>query len=515
MPRHYRSLAAFALTLGLAFSSCEANVRLNSLFSDGAVLQRDREVPVWGAADDGEKVTVAFAGQTVSTTAQNGRWMVRLKPLTANDQPGVLTVTGKNTVTVHDVLVGEVWVASGQSNMDRRLTLTPGQQPIDRWQEEAAAATHPTIRQFLGAHIPSVQPLPDPIGRWAACTPANVLRFSAVGYFFARDLQQQIHVPIGIIFAAWGGTSAQAWTSREALEAHPELRTYLDALDKAKQEYPARLAAYQATEADQLQKWQAAVDAAKQKNQRPPRKPSPPPDPSKSPSFATTLYNGLIVPLQPYAIRGVIWYQGESNSGQGKLYRTLFPAMIADWRKAWGEGDFPFLYVQIAPFDHPLHPENDPEVREAQFLTLKASPDTAMTVITDAGDPKDIHPPHKQVVGARLALAARALAYGEKIEYSGPLFEAMRVEGSNAVITFTHTGTGLVARDGELKGFTIAGPDKHFVPAKAVIRGNEIVVSSDAVSQPAAVRFGWAKAPDVNLFNKEGLPASPFRTDSD
>jgi sialate O-acetylesterase len=236
----------------------------------------------------------------------------------------------------------------------------------------------------------------------------------------------------------------------------------------------------------------------------------PPTDYSQSPNAPTVLYNGMIAPLLPYAIRGAIWYQGESNVGRERQYRTLFPTMIADWRHAWGEGDFPFLFVQIAPYHG-----NSPEIREAQLLSWQNTTNTAMVVTIDCGDANDIHPPRKQPMSARLALAARAIAYGEKLEYSGPVFQSMKLEGSEAVLRFTHPGGGLVAKDGPLKGFTIAGADKVFHPAQAEIHGQTIVVASDAVSRPVAVRYGWANVPEGNLFNRAGLPASPFRTDVD
>jgi sialate O-acetylesterase len=234
----------------------------------------------------------------------------------------------------------------------------------------------------------------------------------------------------------------------------------------------------------------------------------PPTDYTQSPNAPTVLYNGMIAPLLPYAMRGVIWYQGESNVGREQQYRALFPAMIADWRQAWGEGDFPFLFVQIAPYSG-----NTPGIREAQFLTLQRSPNTAMAVITDGGDANDIHPPHKQPVGARLALAARALAYGEHIEYSGPLYQSMKIKGNRVILNFTHIGGGLVAKGGELKGFILAGADGKFVPAQAEIHGRTVVVTSDQVAKPVAVRYGWANVPEVNLFNLDGLPASPFQSD--
>jgi sialate O-acetylesterase len=302
-----------------------------------------------------------------------------------------------------------------------------------------------------------------------------------------------------------GGTPAELWTSRAALEANPDLRGVFEEYDRAVKEYPAKLEQYQTNAPQLLAKYNTDMKRAIKENKTPPRKPGPP----RPPSLPSGLYNGMIAPLQPFAMRGVIWYQGESNAGRAGQYPTLFSALIADWRRAWGEGDFPFLFVQIAPFRN-----MKPEIREAQLQAWRNTSNTAMVVTTDCGDANDIHPTRKQPVGARLALAARALAYGEKIEYSGPVFDRMRVAGTNVLLSFTHTGGGLVARDGELKGFTLAGADSKFVPARAVIKGDTVVVTSEQVPQPVAARYGWADVPDVNLYNRAGLPASPFRTDA-
>jgi sialate O-acetylesterase len=517
-----------------------ADVKPNPLFADNAVLQQGMEVPVWGTARDGESITVEFAEQRVSTYAREGKWSVRLRPLAASDQPASMTIRGDNTVTIHNLLVGEVWICSGQSNMERQLGPRRGQPEIDGWIQAAAAANYPALREFQVPNLQSGVPIPEAKGQWTVCTPQTAPNFCGVGFFFARALQASRHVPVGLLWTTWGGTQAEAWTSREALLALPEYRQYVENYDKAVAEYPAKLEQYQRDEPALLQKWQAETDLVTQQNKplpakpdaaagaealahwqaetdrikkenKPlPSKPGPPHDPAKDNGEPAVLYNGMIAPLEPYALRGACWYQGENNSGRGKAYRTLFPAMIADWRKHWGEGDFPFLFVQIAPFSG-----MQPDIREAQLLTLKAAPRTAMVVTTDIGDANNIHPPRKAPVGERLALAARALAYGEPIEYSGPIFDKVRFEGSRAEMTFTHAGHGLVARDGPLKGFSVAGLDKKFVPADAAIFGNTVTVSSPAVPAPTAVHYGFVNVPDGNLFNAEGLPASPFRTDVD
>ena len=478
------------------------------LFSDNAVLQQGITVPVWGTASENEKVTVEFSGQKVSTIAKNGRWLVRLEPMQASAKPRTLTISGNNSLTFQNILVGEVWICSGQSNMERQLGLRSGQPPLANWEQEAAGANYPQIRQFLVKPTISTTPLSEAVGAWEVCSPESAPRFTAVGYYFGRDLHKHLQVPIGLINSTWGGTPAESWMSREALMGDPVLAPILENHSKAIQDYPAKLADYQANESQLKAAHEAACAAAQSEGKPAPRPPAPPRDPLKSPTSPCVLFNAMINPLLPYGIRGTIWYQGEGNRGRAKEYQMLFPALIADWRSRWQQGDFPFLYVQLAPFK-----STAPDIREAQLLTLKKSPRTAMAVITDHGDAENIHPAEKEPVGQRLALAARALAYGESIEYSGPLFQDATGEGATMVLRFSHIGGGLLAKEGPLTGFTIAGADQKFVPAQAEIRGETVVVSSPSVPSPVAVRYGWANVPEGNLFNTEGLPASPFRTD--
>jgi sialate O-acetylesterase len=645
-----KTLAKICCSLFFAVATAGISAELNPLFQNNAVLQCDQRVPVWGAARDGEKITVTFAGQKVSTVATNGAWKIWLQPMKPNSMPQTLKVAGDTTSVITNILVGEVWVASGQSNMERQLGLRPGQQPIAGWESEVAAAKYPEIRQFYVPQTKSSTPLATVKGNWTVCSPETVKDFTAVGYFFARDLFVARQVPVGIIHSSWGGTPAEAWTSEATLQKLPDFAGPLAQLKKfaadpelarretlAKQEawyqkvdpgskpgavwsaadldtnnwktmtLPAYLESAGHADYDGVfwfrrtfdlpANWDGgdvllhlgAVDdvdttwvngelAGSTMGWTQPRvyrvpgnlfkrganvitvrvldtggggglyggddamrliygsvgyanrkaantislagawqcRPGaslretgwPPGDFSQDPSAPTVLYNGMIAPLLPYAMRGVIWYQGESNVGRERQYQTLFPAMIADWRQAWGGGVFPFLFVQIAPYN-----TMSPEIREAQLLSWQRTSNTAMAVTIDCGDANDIHPTRKQPVGARLALAARALAYGEKLEYSGPVFDSMKVEGANAVLKFTHLGGGLFAKDGELKGFTIAGADKVFHPAQAKIVGDTIVVNAAKVPQPVAVRYGWANVPEGNLFNRAGLLASPFRTD--
>lgn len=495
------ALAALASAgLFAASLTAQAEVKPHGLFTDNAILQRGCEVPVWGTARDGERVTVRFQGQEVTTTASDGRWMIRLKPLTAGG-PFTLTLAGDNTVTLTNVLVGEVWLCSGQSNMGFTLARAANAK------EAIAAAGDAQLRLFSVPHGAADAPKAEVSGQWKPSTPETATTFSAVAYFFGRDLRRALKVPVGLMDSSVGGTPAQAWTSRATLESEPELKQILERYTESARQFDPEKAA--ANHKQALARQKAAAAQAKAEGKPAPTVPRAPANPLTSQQRPCGLYNAMIAPLQPFALAGAIWYQGEANSGRAAEYRKLFPAMIGNWRQAWGQGNFPFLFVQIAP-----HQGMTPEIREAQLWTWQHVSRTAMAVITDVGDEKDIHPTQKEPVGARLALAARALAYGEKLEYSGPVYASMTVDGGRAVLSFTHIGAGLAARDGELRGFTVAGEDGNFVPATARIDGDKVVVSSPAVTKPLAVRYGWAKTPEVNLINRDGLPATPFRSDA-
>ncbi|MBI1895450.1 MAG: sialate O-acetylesterase, partial [Acidobacteria bacterium] len=453
-------------------------------------------------ADPGEQVTVRFRGQSASTQADTiGRWSVSLQPLAAGG-PDDLTVQGTNTITLHDVLVGDVWLASGQSNME----FTVGRS--NNAQQEIAAANYPRMRLFRVAHKVSDYPLDDVTGSWATANADSVPQFSAVGYFFARQLHQHLKVPVAVIESNWGGTPAESWTSLPALTSDPALLPHLHEWAMSLSRYPEANARYETA----LKKWESQAAAAKAQGSAVPRRPGAPQGPGHhwTPSG---LYNGMIAPLTPMAIRGVIWYQGESNAGRARafLYERLFGAMIQDWRRAWAQGDFPFLFVQLANYGRTGPDSHWPELREAQLKTL-ALRNTGMAVTIDIGNPDDIHPTNKQDVGKRLALAARAVAYGEKLVHSGPLFRTAAPEGGALRVWFDHIGGGLTAKGGELKSFEIAGADRKFVPAAARIEGQTVVVSSPQVAAPVHVRYAWTDTPEANLYNREGLAASPFRS---
>ncbi|HJQ24074.1 MAG TPA: sialate O-acetylesterase [Blastocatellia bacterium] len=653
-------LKAIILTLTFAAfaAAARADVRLPALVGDNMVVQQNVPARVWGWAAPGEQVTVTMAGKSAKATADaKGRWEVRFGPFKAGG-PHEMTIAAKNTIVLKNVLVGEVWVGSGQSNMEWPL------QNAAHGADEVARADHPEIHLFTVAKATALEPRADVQGRWVVCTPETAATFSAVAYFFGRELNEKLKVPVGLIHSSWGGTPAEAWTSRGALAAVPELRPMADALERAANNLPEARRAYEAAQA----KWEqehflqdagnhgldlgyarADFSDAEWKTMRLPQfwetaglqldgavwfrktvdlpaswagrdlqltlgpvddfdvtyfngakvgatgsetpnfymvprkytvpgalvhagrnviavrvfdhygqggfgggasdmtlsaagaqpislagdwlykvemsveplkvdfstQPIAPPGVG-NPNTPTVLYNAMLAPLVPYTIRGAIWYQGESNADRARQYRTLFPQMIRDWRAAWGEGNFPFLFVQLANFQaRQAEPgeSNWAELREAQWMTLR-EPATGMAVIIDIGEAGDIHPRNKQDVGHRLALWALAKTYGQSHEFSGPLFESMAIEGNKIRVRFTHAG-GLRTSDGNsVQGFAIAGADGKFVWADATIDGKDVIVWSDAVPQPVAVRYGWADNPAVNLTNGAGLPASPFRTDN-
>jgi sialate O-acetylesterase len=492
MKNRWRSIPWLLCSFVLCAAHARADVKLPALISDGMVLQQGTSVPLWGWADEGEAVTVEFQKQKLTVTAKDGKWMVRLKPLTAGG-PFTLIISGKNKIEYKNVLVGEVWICSGQSNMQWQLRQT------ENAEAAIAAAKYPMIRLFTAPRLEVDAPVKDVKAEWKECSPETIAAFSAVGYYFGRDLHKSRNVPIGLINNAVGGSPAESWMNAGLLKGDAEYKQFIDDYSKRMEQYESALA-----------KNREESEKARAEGRPAPRAPG-------RPWMPAGLYNGMLAPLTPYAIKGVIWYQGESNASRAYQYRRLFPAMIRNWRADWGQGDFPFLFVQLAAFGpngQKLGESDWAELREAQLMTLSSSPNTGMAVAIDVGTYDDIHPRNKQPVGARLALAARAIAYGEKIVHSGPVYQSMKIEGDKAILSFKHTGGGLEARGGELKGFIMAGEDKVWREAKAEIKGDRVIVSSAEVTKPVAVRYAWMKYPTCNLFNKEGLPATPFRTDN-
>ncbi|HEY0769955.1 MAG TPA: sialate O-acetylesterase [Sphingobacteriaceae bacterium] len=630
--------------LSRAFLSTSANVQLPKIFGDHMVLQRDRAITVWGWADPKERITVTFNKQSKTASAgKDGSWKIQLSAEAAGG-PYTLTIKGKNTLSLTDVLVGDVWICSGQSNME--WTVRNSNNP----QEEIEAANFPTIRHFKIPNTVASEPQSDIRGgEWKPATSENVADFTAVGYFFARELTKELNVPIGLINTSWGGTHSETWTSREAFAADDEFKSMiagmprlnLDSLAKQKEiETRAKIESLQGKldapgasskwidasfddsswktmtlpnlweglglpdfdgvvwfrkelwlspgesgkpavlQLAMIDDWDETfingnkIGSTMQYNE--PRKYLVPAsllkegknvitvrvedtgggggiygDASKMilhvggksisiagdwrfriervakgtasvgpNSYPTLLFNAMINPILPMSIKGALWYQGESNAGRAYQYRKAFPLMIKDWRQRWGQGDFPFYFVQLATFQanngNSEVGSNWAELREAQTMTLSL-PNTGMAVTTDIGDPGDIHPRNKQDVGKRLAAIALNRTYGRPRVDSGPTFTSMTIEGSKAILSFDNIGGGLVAKDkyGYLKGFEIAGEDRKFRFAKAMIEGDRVVVYHDKVSKPVAVRFGWADdATDNNLFNAAGFPAVPFRTDN-
>lgn len=509
-----RLLAALAcLALALGALDLRAEVMLPSLISDGMVLQQGMNVNIWGSADPGEQVTVTLQGQHASVVADgNGRWRVKLAPLSPGG-PFTLTIVGTNTLVLHDVLVGEVWVCSGQSNMEMPVATTQGgwSSGVLNYQDEIARADYPMLRMFTVRHAVAGTPQVDVQGAWVAAHGQAVAEFSAAGYFFGRDLLKVLNVPIGLIHSSWGGTIAEAWTSRGTLESDPEFKSIIEDGAKLLSAYPRVFQDYD----QQLAHWRGESEKAEAEGAPVPEPPAVPKDPRSDSARPAGLFNAMVMPLAPYAIRGVIWYQGESNSDRPVQYRKLFPAMIRDWRQAWDEGDFPFLYVQLANWGVHTLKWRWPELREAQLMALSL-PKTGMAVTIDIGDGSDIHPKNKQEVGYRLALAAQGIAYGRDVIYSGPTYESMTVEGGKVRLHFQHVYGGLVAKSLSIitvSGFEIAGEDRKFFGADARIEGDTVVVSSSEVAHPVAVRYAWGMNPRPSIYNRAGLPALPFRTD--
>lgn len=496
--------AAAGALLVLTATTASAKVSLAPLFRDGAVLQREQALPVWGTASAGEKIHVAFHGQAQDTVAgADGSWRVRLAPEQASAQPAELVVTGENTVRVTNVLVGDVWLCSGQSNMEFRVS-----QANDA-DKEIAAANFPLLRCFKIPHLVAETPQSDCPGEWKVCTPETAGAFTAVGFFFARDLQARLGVPIGLIDSDWGGTFIEAWMSAAALKADPAAKLIEERWQKVLADFPAKQAVYEKN----LAKWtegEAAAKAAGRPYEK--RKPAKPEGPG-SRWLPSGMFNAMIAPLTPAAIRGVLWYQGEANGARGPEYRTLFPGLITQWRAAFGQPALPFGFVQLANLDRAVDKTGQEWawLREAQTGAL-ALPMTGMAVTIDIGNPKNIHPKNKQEVGRRLALWARAQVFHEEVEYAGPRFAAATPEGAALRVSFTHAA-GL-ALHGEGPGaFEVAGEDKKFVPATARVDGDALVVSAEGLAHPVAVRYAWRNGPSAVLFNGAGLPAGPFRSD--
>ncbi len=511
MRRHCPTVLASVVLLATCAMPAIADVTLPCVFSDHMVLQRDKPVAVWGWAQEGENVTVSIAGQSASAkTGPDGRWTLSIGPFSAGG-PHRIVVEGENTVTIDDVLAGEVWLCSGQSNMAMTVSRAAN------FDEEKEAAIWPKIRMLTVARQAADKPASKCQGDWKVCEPETVGGFSASAYFFGRALHKELGVPVGLITSAWGGTAVEAWASSEAQKSKKALEPLLQSWNEQIAAYDP--AAAKARYEKQLTTWKEKAAQAKAAGKKTPRKPTVPGDPRLSQNRPANLFNGMIQPLIPYGIRGAIWYQGERNShGEpSALYGLQLQTLITDWRARFGQGDFPFFFVQLPNY---LKPQEKPSehtgwviVREGMLKTL-ALPNTGMAITVDVGEEKDIHPKNKQAVGIRLALWGLATVYGEDLVYCGPICKDAKTERGTMTLQFDHAGDGLKTSDGEpAKGFAVAGADKKFVWAEARIEGDRVIVSSKQVKKPVAVRYAWANNPDVNLVNSQGLPASPFRTD--
>lgn len=508
---------AGSITLVILMASCDAraDVRLPAVFSDHMVLQRERQVPIWGWADSGEQVAVVFGEQTKTTTANDeGRWQVTLDPLSLGEahslgQARSLVVEGNNRLEFADVLVGDVWVCSGQSNMEWPVSSSAD------GDLELLGQGEPEIRFLTVSSAGTQEPLDDFDSAWERCTPGTIKNFSAVGYFFGKRLHQATGVPVGLIDNAWGGSACEAWVPVEKLAGNELYEPVLDRwkAEEAKADERAIREDYAKTHAE----WKARMQQAIANNKAIPVWPKPR-HRLLGQSRPGNLYNARVASLAPYAIRGTIWYQGESNAGRAEQYRDLFPLMVETWREAWGQGDFPFYWVQLADFMQEKDQPGDSawaELREAQTKALDRLPNSGQAVIVDVGEGKDIHPKDKQSVGDRLARIALADDYGMNLANDSPRLESFEVKDGKVHVTLRDCRRGLTTFDTkQVVGFAIAGHDKQWVPATAEIVGkNQVVVSSDQIADPVAVRYAWADNPVCNLYSASGLPVTPFRTD--
>ncbi len=475
-----------------------ADVKLPALIADGIVLQQQSLVSIWGWAKPGERVRVlgSWHRQQKEVIADgNGEWLLKLKTPAAGG-PYTIFINGDNKIEIKNVLIGEVWLCSGQSNMEFPLQkMTSWKTGVFNYEAEIAKANYPKIRMFTVSKTVALAPQKDVKGKWEVCSPETAGGFSAVAYYFGVELTKALNYPIGLIHSSWGGTPAESWVKKEVLEKDTALIAILSNYEKEVTNYKNEKATYESALANAVPS--SAVSA--------PKKPT---EPTQNPKSPTKLYNGMIAPLIPFTLKGVIWYQGESNSDRAEQYKKLFPALINSWRADW-KINLPFYFAQIA-----MHHQKAPEIREAQLFTMHSTSQTGMAVITDVGDSLDIHPRNKEVPGKRLALWALANTYNKtQLAYSGPIYQSMKIEGNYIILKFKHA-EGLTAKGGDLTEFEIADANQQFIAAKAVIKGDEIWVLNSLIKKPTAVRFAWKNFCRPNLYNAAGLPASPFRTDN-
>jgi sialate O-acetylesterase len=504
--------AAFAAS-GPA-KAADADITLAPVFGDHAVLQRDKQVPVWGTAGASDAISVTFHGQTARTSAgPDGLWKLSIGPFPASSEGADMVVAGRSTVTLHDVVVGDVWLCSGQSNMEFAVDDGGFTYRVDNSQAELASANYPLVRQLKVKQTVAGSPATTvKTDGWESASPSTVGKFTAVGYFFARDIHRALGVPVGIIDSPWGGTPIESWMS-DAARTSTSLSAEIDARWKQnKSEWPPeRVAMYPAEKAA----WDKAEQEATAKHTRNPLQWPQFPATDDSPYRPGGLYNAMIAPFQPAAIRGILWYQGETNAGRAGEYAELFAAMIRSWREGFGQGDLPFYFVQLANYgsEYEMVNRDWARLREAQAKVLDL-PNTGMAVTIDIGDAQNIHPRNKQEVGRRLALIARTKLYNIAPEVSGPVFASATPEGRAIRVRFDHSGSELLARGGAVRSLEVAGADKVFYPAMGAIEADSLLASSPDVKGPVAVRYAWTNSPTANLYGDTGLPVAPFRSDS-
>jgi sialate O-acetylesterase len=499
---YIRKFSLLFIFLGLQLT-ISAQVKLPALVADNMVLQQNSKVNLWGWASPNEKINIQLGWQNapVEIIADvSGNWKTAVSTPVGSEKSYDITIEASNKILLKNILIGEVWICSGQSNMYFPVGKEDGtwKTGVKNYEEELKNASYTNIRLFTVATNASPRPLEDVIGSWKECSPTNVYTFSAVAYFFGRELYQKLNVPIGLISTSWGGTKAEAWTAQNILEENTDFLPILEQDAKNEKLYQEKLETYYLN----LKKERIANanDLSKIQLKKPKKEAN---------KTSYVLYNAMLHPVVNYTMKGVIWYQGESNSEKAFLYRSLFPAMVKSWRDEWKQGDFPFYYVQIAP-----HKGQNPDIREAQLIASKTIPNAGMVVTTDVGNETNIHPIDKQTVGHRLALIARSKTYGEnKLTYSGPVYNHQKIKKDKIQLFFNDVDSGFKKSSENLKEFEIAGEDQVFYPGEAKIDGKTIVVSSSKVKNPVAVRFAWKAVPAPNLFNNENLPASPFRTD--
>ena len=518
MPITMRTILLSVSVLGFLANPLLAELSLPHFFSDHMVLQREKPVAIWGKAAPETEVKLTFKGKSVSSKAdEQGAWRAQIDTGVADTKGATLSIqSGTDTVTIQDVLVGEVWLASGQSNMYFTMNRVPAYETL------MAKANYPGLRMFDAPLVTAVEPQQDIVGKWTACTPQSVPSYSAVAFFFAQKLHQELGIPVGVIKTAWGGKPVETFTSREALSTLTGTKKLVDAVVQADANFDPAMAEKQYS--DRLAQWDAETAALRQKppaeHNRKGKKPTPARRPLDTEGQPGVLFNSMIHPFVGYTIRGAIWYQGEGNAKVGAVpYDETLPLMIRDWRKRWGD-EFSFYFVQLANYravsTEPGTPDPWPLLQDRMRLILKTTPKTGMAVINDVGEANDIHPKDKQTPGERLARWALAKDYGRDLVYSSPLFASMSVEGQSIRVRLDHVGEGLKSRDGgPLKRFEIAGADRIWHWADAKVDGkSDVLVSSPQVAKPVAVRYAWASNPEgANLVNSDGLPASVFRTD--